>query len=161
MEHVEIEPSKLTLNEKNPRTLSKAGFERLQKSLNSPQGKELFKKRPCLVNRRLFVKGWEKEELVVYAGNQRARAACALNFPLVPATISELTPDEEREEMIKDNFTMGEYDLDMLANEFDAGELEEWGFDSEELFDEKKDEGKGGAGKEIKCPNCGELIPLK
>jgi len=42
---------------------------------------------------------------------------------------SELTDDQQREFIIKDNVGFGEWDMDALANEWDAQELSEWGLD--------------------------------
>jgi len=42
---------------------------------------------------------------------------------------SELTEDEQRQFIIKDNVSGGEWDWDMLANEWDVEQLEEWGLD--------------------------------
>lgn len=42
---------------------------------------------------------------------------------------SDLTDDEQREFIIKDNVGFGEWNWEQLANEWDAGELSEWGLD--------------------------------
>ena len=42
-----------------------------------------------------------------------------------------LTEEQEREFLIKDNVSGGEWDWDILANEWDAEELQEWGLDIE------------------------------
>ena len=42
----------------------------------------------------------------------------------------ELTPEQEQEFIVKDNVGFGEWDWDILANEWDMKELEEWGLDS-------------------------------
>lgn len=47
--------------------------------------------------------------------------------PVIKA--SELTDEEQREFIIKDNVGFGEWDMDALANEWDAEELDDWGID--------------------------------
>lgn len=47
--------------------------------------------------------------------------------PIIKA--SELTEAEQREFIIKDNVGFGEWDMDMLANEWDTDELKDWGMD--------------------------------
>lgn len=42
---------------------------------------------------------------------------------------TELTEDEQREFIIKDNVGFGEWDMDMLANEWEAEDLDDWGLD--------------------------------
>ena len=42
---------------------------------------------------------------------------------------TDLTEDEKRRFVISDNVGFGEWDNEMLANEWDSGELEEWGLD--------------------------------
>lgn len=47
--------------------------------------------------------------------------------PVIKA--SELTEAEQREFIIKDNVGFGEWDMDMLANEWDTEEITDWGLD--------------------------------
>jgi DNA modification methylase len=123
---IEKKVKELVFAEYNPRQVSKNAIDRLKKSLSSPQGKELFKRRPILVNQR-------EGKLVVYAGNMRLRAAMALGMTEVPCIVDEITLAEEKERNIKDNLVIGEWDDDLLANNFDLEELEDWGVDLKEL----------------------------
>ncbi len=118
--------SNLTLLDTNPRQVRKGAIERLAKSISSERGKSLFNKRPCLVNKR-------DGKLIVYAGNQRLRAAQSLGWKTVPCIVEEITLEEEREETIKDNLVIGEWDDDLLANHFDIEELADWGMDLSDL----------------------------
>lgn len=134
----EIKISELTLLDDNPRQVKNGAIERLSKSLSGPRGKELFNKRPCLVNSR-------DGKLIVYAGNQRLRAAKNLGWKTVPCIVDEISIAQEREETIKDNLVIGEWDDDILANTFDIKDLEDWGMDLKELGietlgEEEKDE---------------------
>lgn len=118
--------SKLTMLDGNPRQVRTGAIQRLAKSLSGTQGRSLFEKRPCLVNKR-------DGKLIVYAGNQRLRAAKSLGWKSVPCIIDEISIEQEREETIKDNLVIGEWDDDILANNFDLKELEDWGMDLKEL----------------------------
>jgi DNA modification methylase len=54
----------------------------------------------------------------------------------VPVIVADhLTPEQEREFIIKDNSGFGQWDWEMLAMEWDADKLEEWGLDLPELID--------------------------
>lgn len=121
-----IDIKKLDFTEYNPRQVRGDALERLKKSLGSENGKRLFEKRPCLANKR-------DGRIVVYAGNQRLRAAKELGWDKVPCDIDEISMEEERERNIKDNLVIGEWDDDILANNFDVQELEDWGVDLKEL----------------------------
>lgn len=66
---------------------------------------------------------------------------------------SELSEDEQRQFIIKDNVGYGEWDMDMLANEWEAEDLEDWGLDVWQ--DEKGDE--DGSGESSK-PEKGSLV---
>lgn len=123
---IEKKVKELVFAEYNPRQVSKTAIDRLKKSLSSPQGKELFKRRPILVNQR-------EGKLVVYAGNMRLRAAMALGMTEVPCIVDAITLEEEKERNVKDNLVIGEWDDDLLANNFDLQELEDWGMDLKEL----------------------------
>lgn len=74
---------------------------------------------------------------------------------------SELTEEEKRRFIITDNAGFGEWDWDILANEWDAGELAEWGLDVPEQWgmgiDDMNDNSGavGGNVQELSCPKCG------
>lgn len=155
IEHIEIK--RLTLLEKNPRKITKEQFEKLCKSLTDDP--DFFLCRPCLVNYTT-----EDKKMTVYAGNQRVRAGKKLKWKTVPCMVEEdICEETMSERTIKDNKTYGEFDLDMLANEWDVTLLLDAGFteaelsvdldvladsESSESNEEKKD-------KEQTCPSCG------
>lgn len=133
-----ISPKEISFAEYNPRSIKDPALERLKKSLNSENGKALFERRPILVNKR-------DGKLIVYAGNQRLKAARALGIETIPVIIDEISIEEEKERNIKDNLSVGEWDSDLLENNFDLKELEEWGLDLSEVKlqiepEEEKDE---------------------
>lgn len=73
------------------------------------------------------------ENNIVLGGNMRLKALAELGYKEVPENwvkkASDLTPDEARRFIIADNVGFGEHDWDVLANEWDAAELADWGLD--------------------------------
>ncbi len=110
-----IQLSELTLLENNPRQISDENFDRLKKSLSrDPKFLEL---RPILV----YVEG---EKLIIYAGNQRFKAAQELGWEEIPVIIDEKAELETiRQRILLDNVEFGEWDKDILINNWDIGEL--------------------------------------
>lgn len=105
----------------NPRTISKEDFDRLKDSIiDNP---EYFEGRPLILSDRTG-------ELVVLAGNQRLRAAKAVGLKEVPTIVlPNLTEEKEKEIIIRDNVSNGRWDMELLANDFDLQDLEDWGVD--------------------------------
>ena len=104
-------------NTKNPRQLEKKKFKKLVKSLK--EFPEMLEKRPLIV-----------ADGVILGGNMRYKAALELGFKEVPIIdASEWTEEQRNQFIIKDNLSFGAWDWDILANEWDAAELEEWGLD--------------------------------
>lgn len=117
----------------NPRTISKEDFDRLKDSIiDNP---EYFEGRPLILSDRAG-------ELVVLAGNQRLRAAKAVGMKEVPTIVlSNLTEEKEKEIIIRDNVSNGRWDMELLANDFDLQDLENWGVEVniDEQFSNIKD----------------------
>ena len=103
----------------NPRTIKKEDMERLKESIkNNP---EYFEARPLILSNRTG-------ENIILAGNQRFEAAKALGLSEVPTFLLEgLTEEKEKEIIIRDNVENGEWDFDLLANEWDEELLVDWG----------------------------------
>lgn len=109
----------------NPRRIKKDQFEKLKKSLTD--NADYFEARPIILSDRTG-------ELVIIAGNQRYKAAKAIGMTEVPTILLEgLSEEREREIIIRDNVENGDWDMDALANEWDAGQLQDWGVDLPEL----------------------------
>ncbi|MBR3139072.1 ParB N-terminal domain-containing protein [Candidatus Saccharibacteria bacterium] len=122
--------------DRNPRTISKQNMDKLVKSVKD--NPDYFEARPIICSDRTG-------KLVIIAGNQRLRAAGLAGLSEVPVvTLHGLSEEREREITIRDNVELGEWDFEMLANEFDIEELEEWGVDNFKtgLSDEKEIEQK-------------------
>ena len=71
---------------------------------------------------------------VVIGGHQRLKICKELKYDKVDCVILDLTKEEERELNIRLNKSGGEFDLDILANEFEIEELKDWGFKEIDLW---------------------------
>ena len=116
-----IKLSTIKPNPSNPRVIKNDKFDKLVQSIQDfPKMLEL---RPMVVN----------EDNVLLGGNMRLKALQHLKYDEIPDTwvkqASELTEDEQRQFIIKDNVGFGEWDWEMLANEWNSDELTEWGLD--------------------------------
>lgn len=121
----EIELDKLTPTAKNPRQISKKDFDVLKKSLkNFPEMREI---REVVVD----------ENLRILGGHMRVRALLDLGEKTVPIKqVFGLTEKQKDEFVIKDNIANGDWDMDIIANEWDPEELAEWGLEEvENLID--------------------------
>lgn len=120
IEQIDIELVKP--NPDNPRTITKANFEKLKKSIEDfPQMLEL---RPIVVDKNMVALG----------GNMRLKALKALNRKTVHIVRAEnLTPEQTKEFIAKDNIGYGEWDWSALQENWDVGKLEEWGMDIPEF----------------------------
>jgi hypothetical protein len=105
-------------NTDNPRIIKDDKFKKLVKSIQDfPQMLEI---RPIVVN----------DEMVVLGGNMRLKACQEAGLKEVfIIKASELTEDQQKEFIIKDNVGFGEWDWDILANEWDVDALTEWGLE--------------------------------
>ena len=113
-EIVKIE--KVLPNPSNPRIIKDDKFKKLVKSIQDfPQMLEL---RPIVVDANMIVLG----------GNMRLKACKAAGLKEVPIVIADnLTEEQQAEFIIKDNVGFGEWDWDILANEWDMEALQDWG----------------------------------
>ncbi len=116
MQKVKI--TEVKTNPNNPRFIKDDKFKKLVKSIKEfPQMLEL---RPIVVN----------DDMVVLGGNMRLKACKEAGLKEVPIIkASDLTDEQQKEFIVKDNVGFGEWDWDLLANEWDAVQLEEWGLD--------------------------------
>ena len=142
--------NKIRNNPINPRLVNKAKFEKLKKSIQEfPQMLEL---RPIVIN----------EDGVILGGNMRYKALVELGYEEVPVIVaSYITKEQENEFIIKDNLGFGDWDWDILANEWDSVELEDWGLDvwqnEDDILNNLDEEEIEEAPKDkIVCALCGK-----
>lgn len=105
-------------NPNNPRIIKDDKFKKLVKSIQDfPQMLEL---RPIVID----------ENNVVLGGNMRLKACKEAGLKDVPVVkASDLTEEQKKEFIVKDNVGYGEWDWDDLANNWDTEDLIEWGLD--------------------------------
>lgn len=118
MNSKKVKISEVKVNPNNPRLIKDDKFRKLVKSIKEfPQMLEI---RPIVVNK----------DMIVLGGNMRLKACQEAGLKEVPIIIADsLTEEQQREFLIKDNVSGGEWDWDILANEWDGEQLEEWGLD--------------------------------
>jgi DNA modification methylase len=115
---MKVDIKKVIPNPNNPRIIKDDKFKKLVKSIQEfPQMLEL---RPIVVD----------GNMVVLGGNMRLKASIAAGLTEVDILIADQLTDEQKAEfIIKDNVGFGEWDWDMLANEWDIDALEDWGLE--------------------------------
>jgi len=144
MELVKI--SKVKANESNPRFIKDNKFKKLVKSIKDFP--EMLKLRPIVVNK----------DMVVLGGNMRLKACKEAGLKEVYILkADDLTEQQEKEFIVKDNVGFGEWDWDILANEWDTDLLEEWGLElslDQQIDDLEEDD-------DIELPQSVQLEPPK
>ncbi len=120
---------KIKANPNNPRTIKDDKFFKLVQSLKDLP--EMAKVRPVVVN----------QDMVVLGGNMRLKAMKEAGWKEAPVEIVDWDEEKQRQFIIKDNVGFGEWDWEMLANQWDAEQLDDWGltlpiFDTEPSADE-------------------------
>jgi hypothetical protein len=77
------------------------------------------------------------ENNIVLGGNMRLKACKEAGLKEVYIVKAEnLTEQQKDEFIVKDNVGFGEWDWDMLANEWDTEKLDEWGLDLPVIMEE-------------------------
>lgn len=121
-------------NKANPRIIKNDQFKKLVQSLTDFP--EMMALRPIIVD----------ADNVIQGGNMRYRALLELGYKEIPDEWvkqgKDLTPDQWREFVIKDNVGFGEWDFDLLANDYDTNELINWGLEMPDysIVDEEPEE---------------------
>lgn len=141
----EINIKEIKPNPNNPRVLKDDKFKKLVQSLKDFP--EMANVRPIVVN----------TEMIVLGGNMRLRAMQEAGWKKAPVQIVDWSIEKQNEFIIKDNVGFGEWDWDVLANEWNENELITWGLDIPELkaIDEAEE------GDNIKIPKSLQVIPKK
>jgi ParB-like chromosome segregation protein Spo0J len=118
MNSVKTKISEIKLNPNNPRLIKDDKFTKLVQSIKDFP--EMLDIRPIVVN----------SDMVILGGNMRFKACKEAGLKEVPIIVADnLTEEQQREFLIKDNTSGGEWDFEMLANEWDVEQLDAWGLD--------------------------------
>ena len=146
MKTEQVNISEVKPNPNNPRIIKDDKFAKLVQSIKDfPKMLEI---RPIVVN----------SDMIVLGGNMRLKACKEAGLKKVHIIKAEdLTEEQQREFIIKDNVSGGEWDWEQLANEWDVEQLDAWGLDIPEL----KDIDEAEEGDEIKIPKSLQVIPKK
>jgi len=136
-------------NPVNPRIIKDFKFKKLVKSIK--EFPEMLKLRPIVVN----------SEMGILGGNMRYKALVELGYEEVPVIVaSYITKEQENEFIIKDNLGFGDWDWDILANEWDSVELEDWGLDvwqnEDDVLNSLDEEIEEAPKDKIVCALCGK-----
>lgn len=118
MIHEKININSIKANPNNPRLIKDEKFAKLVKSIK--EFPEMLELRPIVVN----------DDMIVLGGNMRLKACKEAGLKQVPIIkASSLTSEQQKEFIIKDNVGFGEWDWELIANEWDAEQVTDWGLD--------------------------------
>ena len=115
---MKLKINELKANKDNPRIIKEHKFKKLVQSIKEfPQMLDL---RPIIID----------ENKIILGGNMRYRASVEAGLKEVPVKIAKgLTEEQKKEFIIKDNVGFGEWDWNILGNDWDNVKLGEWGMD--------------------------------
>jgi DNA modification methylase len=108
---------KIKLNPNNPRIIKDDKFKKLVQSIKDFP--EMLDIRPIVVNK----------EGIILGGNMRFKACIEAGIKEPPHVVVDLTEEQQKEFLIKDNVSGGEWDWGALASEWDVEQLDSWGLD--------------------------------
>lgn len=164
MSAIEINNGQLKGLPKNPRLIKDGKYDKLKESVtNYPE---------MLSWRSLLVYPLDNGKYIIVGGNMRYRAMKELGHKEAPVfIIPKETPIEKiKAYTILDNNGFGEWDWDLLANEWDAAQLTSWGVDlpimeseinMDEFFDEVGNEDEKSKGEKLTVSIPDELAEKK
>ena len=109
----QIKASKLKPATYNPRQISTKQYKDLSKSIATFGLVD-----PIIVNK----------DFTVIGGHQRLKVLNEMQTDTIPCVVLDLSKEKERELNVRLNKNTGDFDIDILANEFDIDELVDWGF---------------------------------
>lgn len=122
-----VKISEIKINPENPRTIKDENFAKLVKSIQDFP--EMLEIRPIVVN----------SEMMVLGGNMRLKACKEAGLKEVVIIVADnLSEDQQKEFLIKDNVSGGDWYFDLLAD-WDSDKLEEWGLEVPEFGAEEID----------------------
>ena len=125
MQSIKTKISEVKLNPNNPRLIKDDNFKKLVQSIKDFP--EMLDIRPIVVN----------ADMVILGGNMRFKACKEAGLKEVPIIVADnLTEEQQKEFLIKDNVSGGEWDFKMLENEWNVEQLEEWGLDIPTFLEE-------------------------
>jgi hypothetical protein len=138
----------------NPRFIKDEPYEKLKKSIQDDP--EMLDLRELIV----YPYPGKKGHYVIIGGNMRYRICKELGYKDMPTKIipEDTPPEKLRAYLIKDNVAFGDWDIDLLANEWENEELADWGVD---LPDFDTDDNYGDRNKEIDVNQFDDEMTIK
>jgi DNA modification methylase len=121
----QVKISQVKTNPKNPRIIKDHKFKKLVQSIKDFP--EMLEKRPIVVD----------ENMIVLGGNMRLKACLEAGLKEVWIDQANWTEEQKQEFIIKDNVGFGEWDWEILANEWEPELLDKWGLDLPDMFEEE------------------------
>ena len=116
MKQIKLNINQIQTNKSNPRIIKDDNFDKLVKSIKDFP--EMLDIRPIVVNK----------DMVILGGNMRYKACIEAGLTEIPVIIADnLTVEQEKEFLIKDNVSGGEWDWSVISAEWDVELLEDWG----------------------------------
>ena len=112
-----IKLKEIKLNPNNPRLIKDDKFKKLVQSIKDFP--EMLNIRPIVVN----------QDMIILGGNMRYKACKEAGIKDIPVIVTDLTEAQQREFLIKDNTSGGDWNWDILVNEWNTEQLESWGVD--------------------------------
>ena len=143
---IKVKVDKVKSNPKNPRLIKDDKFKKLVKSIKDFP--EMESVRPIVVNK----------DMVILGGNMRYKAMIECGYKEVNVEVVDWSEEKQNEFIIKDNVGFGEWEWEMVANEWDMKQLEDWGLNLpilnssvnlDDFFEESKEDDKLPTGKII------------
>lgn len=117
----------IKMNPNNPRIIKDDKFKKLVKSIK--EFPEMLEVRPIVVD----------DDMVILGGNMRTKACMEAGLKEVfIIKFSDLSEEKKKEFIIKDNVGYGEWDFDMLIQDWNVDNLIEWGLDVPESIDDEE-----------------------
>jgi DNA modification methylase len=139
---MKLKVSDIKANPANPRTISETSMAKLVKSLTDFP--EMLEARPIILNK----------DYIILGGNMRYQAAVKAGITELPVKVVDWDEDKQREFVIKDNVSGGDWDWDILANEWDSDLLEDWGLELPDSWQEETEV------EEDEAPEVSEEPPI-
>ena len=115
---IKVKIAAVKSNPKNPRLIKDDKFKKLVQSIQDFP--EMESVRPIVVNK----------DMIILGGNMRYKAMIEAGYKEVNVEVVDWSEEKQNEFIIKDNVGFGEWEWEMVANEWDEIQLKEWGLDT-------------------------------
>jgi len=144
---MKININQITINPNNPRIIKDDKFKKLAQSLRDFP--EMVEVREVIVNKDYMILG----------GNMRFKAMKDAGWKEIPVKIVDWSEEKQKEFIIKDNANFGEWDYNMLSEQYESPKLALWGIDEVDFDNtgKNKEIDPDELTKELDttCPKCG------